>query len=716
MPVYEYQGQHYEMSETDPSKAKEKILSHLGTPETKVKPQAKVSVESAPATYGSDIGMQEPMGAPSATEGVGYGKSMQDFIQAASLRAKQTVPEVAQQIGEKVLSAPTQVAQQALPGVMPQGVVSMGMGLKDITNKLLQRSVQGYESKLQQIPPLERMLGSLATDIALPFAAQKAIPAASRASRTLEEARAFTQTGAEKKAAKIAKEALGENLPAARKALEGVADDVTASQAMAAIDPKTGKPKLTAPTAQALLQMAQKKDPEFFANLFGKQEQERLRQLGIVAKGEDATAARQAQEEMRRFTNEKLIPTLNTELESANIAGKLKPKFEKEAAKMAGAAKMKVEDVRRFTAAQDRAKEMSRQMMIDKGLPVGAARYTYIGELGPKAEQVAQQSANASLPFGEASRFAQAASQSLEAHGLKPLESSKVVSSVASKLKDPSIAGNRDAEIALRRIGQDIQKWTDNNGVIDAFALDSIRKNSVNAVAKKLFAGDPAGQKKFAGQITAKINPLIVNAVEEAGGTDYAKYLKDYAIASQEIAQTKAGAEALKLYQSSPSEFVKFVEGNSPETVERIFGTGKYDLAKEMSANASMRLEKVAGEVKTAEAISEQAKMGQERLKTVLENNVRKFKIPGFGLFSAKKNAANSILEVLQERLDKKTMMYLTDAAKDAKTFNDLIKGLPIRERKKFEKVIADPETGKAIATMIGATEVQSKIPKQEKQ
>jgi hypothetical protein len=715
MPVYEYQGQHYELSETDPAKAKERILSHLGQSAPKVE-ETKVEQpkEQAPATYGADIPMQEPMGIPSATEGEGYGKSLQDIIKAASLRAKQTLPEVAQ-TGAQFISAPTQAVQKALPGVLPQGVANLGMGLKDITNKLLERSVQGYESKLQQIPPLERMLGSLATDIGLPFAAEKAVPMMSKAASALEEARAFTQTGAEKKAAKIAKEALGENLPQARKALENVAEDATPAQAFAAIDPKTGKPKLTAPTAQALLQMAQKKDPEFFANLFGKQEQERIRQLSAVAQGADQTAARQAQEQMRKFTNERLIPTLNTELESANIAGKLKPKYEKEAERMAGAAEQKVEDVRRFTAVQDRAKDLSRQMMIEKGLPVGAARYTYVGELGPKAEQVAQQSANASLPFGEASRFAKAASQSLEAHGLKPLESGKVVSSVESKLKDPSIAGNRDAEIALKRIGQDIQKWTDNNGVIDAFAIDSIRKNSVNAVAKKLFAGDPAGQKKFAAQITSQINPLIVKAVEDAGGTEYAKYLRDYSAASQQIAQTKAGAEALRLYESSPSEFVKFVEGNKPETVENIFGAGKYDLAKEMSANASTRLEKVAGEVKTEQAISEQAKLGQERLKDVLQSNVSKFKIPSFGIFGAKKAAANSILEVLQERLDKRTMMYLTESAKDAKTFKQLIDGMPVRERKQFEKVIADPETGKAIATMIGAQEAKSEISKQEK-
>ena len=59
--------------------------------------------------------------------------------------------------------------------------------------------------------------------------------------------------------------------------------------------------------------------------------------------------------------------------------------------------------------------------------------------------------------------------------------------------------------------------------------------------------------------------------------------------------------------------------------------------------------------------------------------------------------------------------MYLTESAKSAKNFNQLINGLPIRERKRFEKVISDPETGNEIATMIGATEAQSKITKQEK-
>ena len=43
MPEYEYQGKHYELSETDPAKAKEKIISATGG-----EPKASVSVEGAP--------------------------------------------------------------------------------------------------------------------------------------------------------------------------------------------------------------------------------------------------------------------------------------------------------------------------------------------------------------------------------------------------------------------------------------------------------------------------------------------------------------------------------------------------------------------------------------------------------------------------------------------------------------------------------------------
>ena len=66
MPVYEYQGQHYDISETDPSKAKEKIIAHLG----KSEPEAKVSVEGAPADIPkTDYKPATGLTTPQVTEG-----------------------------------------------------------------------------------------------------------------------------------------------------------------------------------------------------------------------------------------------------------------------------------------------------------------------------------------------------------------------------------------------------------------------------------------------------------------------------------------------------------------------------------------------------------------------------------------------------------------------------------------------------------------------
>ena len=50
MPVYEYQGKHYELSETDPAKAKEKIISSTGG-----EPKASVSVEAAPKDLATSV-------------------------------------------------------------------------------------------------------------------------------------------------------------------------------------------------------------------------------------------------------------------------------------------------------------------------------------------------------------------------------------------------------------------------------------------------------------------------------------------------------------------------------------------------------------------------------------------------------------------------------------------------------------------------------------
>ena len=494
------------------------------------------------------------------------------------------------------------------------------------------------------------------------------------------------------RAARIAREAVGEDLDTARNALRAAfTEDVTAAQALARIDPKTGAPMLNMPTAQALLQRASSRDPRFFTTMFGEQEAARYNALADIAGGANQTAARAAQKEMKNMLNQRLIPVLETELGAANIAGELGPKFRTEAARFGQAAADKVEDVRRFSAAAERAG--TKQVIPVPGQPRAPQRYTYMGELAERAEQVAADAAEGSLRFGEAARFNQAAADSLAAHNLKPLKTESIVSAIDRKLADPAIGPNKDVQRVLTRVRDDLTEWTNAGGVIDAWALDTIRKSAVNQAARDILGAgaDPKAVKKLASQVLSDVRPLMVNAVEEAGGAGYGAYLKAYERGMQEIGQTKLGGEALRLYLSSPNEFVKLVEGNSPKVVEKIFGPGSYNIFKEMSVDAQQRLGKVAAEVKRGEAIKGQAAAGEPALVELLKENAPSFKLPNW--FSMVATTGNKMLDILENKIGKKTMDALTEASKSAKSFDELLATLPANERIKVLKVIENPST-----------------------
>jgi hypothetical protein len=507
------------------------------------------------------------------------------------------------------------------------------------------------------------------------------------------------QSRASKRAAKIASEALGTNLGEARQILKGAADDITASQALALINPETGRAVLTAPTAQALLKRAEARDANFYIKLFGEQDAARIKQLEQIAGGSNQTAARQAREQLKTELNERLIPTLKTELEAANIAGKQKPRLAGEAQRMEDAAAQKVGDVRRFTAAQPRAEEMARSRLIQEGKPVGAVKYTYVGgDLQKRAEQVALDAAEGSLRFGDAARFARAAEQSLEAHGLRPLTGESVVASITGKLRDPQFAGNADIRNSLINVAKDIRQWTTKGGVIDAFALDSIRKNSVNATIQKMYpAASKQEQKALASKVLESIKPTIIDSIESAGGTGYRQYLTDYALGSQKIAQTKLGGELLGLYQTSPKDFVRWVEGNAPQEIEKVFGPGSYNIFKEMSVSVQQRLGKISGELQRDVVASEQAIKGEKTLADILKTNLDFFRLPHW--LSKGTTLTNDMISRLEDRVSKDTLQALTDAAKSAKSFDELLSLIPDKNKQEVVKVLAtSPTAGGVIA------------------
>jgi hypothetical protein len=502
------------------------------------------------------------------------------------------------------------------------------------------------------------------------------------------------------RAGRIARQAVGpQQLQRARAALQAAAgEDITAAQALARLS-ETGE-QLNLPVAQALLRRAAERDPDFFTTLFSQQDMARLRTLEELAGGTNQTAANEARKEMQKLLNERLIPTLKTEIEAANIAGRMVPRMEQQIADLEGAAAGRVEDVRRMTAASERATAAGRQQLVERGLPVSGTRYTYMGELSRAADQFAEDAAAGSLRLGEAARFNQAALQSLEAHGLRPLRADSINRAIQTRLADPRLApGNRDLQTALTRVGEDIAQWTNSNGIIDAWALDTIRKNSINAYVNSLPL-NPKQARSLAADLTEQIRPVLIDAVETAGGTGYRRYLQDYARGMQLIGQTKLGAEAMKLYAENPTGFIKLVEGNDPKRIRQIFGPGSDNIFKELSANTQRRLGGIAGELKREAAIDAQSTAGEKALIDLLKDNLSLLRFPNF--LNVYATGYNNAVAALEQKVGRRTLEILTEAAKSAKSFDDLLNVLPAADRNVVLRALQDPTTFRASQPVVG--------------
>jgi hypothetical protein len=501
------------------------------------------------------------------------------------------------------------------------------------------------------------------------------------------------------KAASMARDAFGADIDLAVTALRNAKPGMSVSQTLADAG-------IVNPTAQALIQKSLAKDPSFVLKLNKLQQEEGVNALSKLIGGVTQTEAKTAQEGAKNALNTALEPVKRNELATANIAGTTGTKLQTEADRMAMAAANKVDDVRRFTAAEQRAKDLAMATRQKTGLS-GTSVYNYPAELAVKADEVATQAANASLRFGEAAQFKQAAADSLTAYGLKPLEPTSIISNIAKVSKNPEFAGNKDIAVSLGRVADDITAWTNSGGVIDAFALDAIRKNSVNAAIRDLYpTADAKTQKQLAAGVLSKVKPLIVDAIESSGGTGYGKYLEDYAAGANRIAQQKLSAEALDLYKNNPKGFIKLVEGETPDVVEKIFGPGNYDIARQMAddlmkpaSQTQMGVLKETTRVPKATIEAEfQASAGQDALRDLMLSHLNKFRLPSY--LSAVFSTANKGIQVLESALGAKTMKTLTEGFKSGKGTEELLSTLPAEQRYKIIDALSKVTTKGALVEM----------------
>jgi hypothetical protein len=485
------------------------------------------------------------------------------------------------------------------------------------------------------------------------------------------------------KAADIARNALGPDLPEVLNALKAAqGKGVSAAQATADIN---------SPTFQALIDRATARDPRFLSALEKSQGETSLNALSKLAGGKTAADVRATTEGAKEAARSITSPMRESALTRANL-GKEVARLEGLSADLGGQAAAKVQEVRRLMELGDLANASARLNLIKRDLPVGLTKYTYSGELAERAfNEWSNKAADASLDLGQGARFAEQAAGALRSVGIKPLEGEPLVRSLKAVANNPEFAGNDVLLGAMRNVSDDIAKWTDGGGIIDARALDAIRKNSVNAAIQQLRPGmDATSQRNLAAGVLSRVKPAIDNAIEAAGGAGYRDYLKEHAKLSQKIAEKQLTGEALKLWkQPNKDAFVRLVQNESHEAVEKILGPGKYNIAVELAENTLAPLQNEASKVIRNANIKSQVENGQTALKELLLQNMSKFRLPSY--LSAVAATTNKALNILETKIGVKTMNTLTEALKTPEGAAQLLESLPAAERNRVLQLIADP-------------------------
>lgn len=493
--------------------------------------------------------------------------------------------------------------------------------------------------------------------------------------------RSSAPSAAELKAGAIARTSLGKDLPAVLETLKNAKPGESVGEITASLEN---------PTWQALIGNALERDPQFMRKiqLFG--EDESLKALARLAGGDNAAQTRQILENAKSALTTTTTPMREAALNRANL-GKAVSEYESTAGRLSEEAASEVQKVRDLIKAGELTQASARLDLIKRGLPVGATKYTYKNELAEKAfNEWSDRAAQGSLDLGEGARFAQGAADALRSVGIKPIEGKKLAQSIGRIADNPSFAGDDVLIGAVKNVADDITRWTDNGGVIDARALDAIRKNSVNAAIEKLRPGmDATSQRNLASKVLTDIKPALVNAIENSGGAGYRKYLEEYSSGMQKIAEKKLSAEALRLWKTNPDEFVRLVNNESPEAVEKILGPGRYNIATELSDNTLATLTEQAQKRMTQLSVQKQISEGQKAVSELIKQQTETFRFPSFLNFWA--SAGNKALSEFEKAVGKETVDLITQAMKNPRSAANLLEQLPAKDRNQVINLLSDP-------------------------
>jgi hypothetical protein len=510
---------------------------------------------------------------------------------------------------------------------------------------------------------------------------------------------AFTGRLAAVKAGQISRDIAGDQIAAIRAALAAAPEDLTAAQAAAGVQKNA---------FQALGAFASKTD-EISLKL-KQQAADDLAVLQRMAEGGNETEMRRAYEASIARLNKLTQDMRNIELGAANQAAqtlnRLAPQAQQRQESMVNALRggIPVTPPLPGQAVISPVTEAAQQAAVAaKGKP----GFLSAGDRAQEWQQTSDIFADLAKQRRAEAGFLERQIGSLEDYGLRPLDAGSITRAIDAKLAQPGLRASSNVAKILATIKDDIANLTEKGGgVIDAHDLYTLRKEGINERIMQIMGQtDPKISAKVTRSVLQEVRPLIDDAIEKAGGTGWRDYLKTYATNMQAIDQKAMAAEAARLFEKSPQEYIRLVRGNNPDAVEAIFGPGSYDIFKEMSGKMPT-LEKLAAGIERTGAMEDAARLGQPDFAEAIERAGRTF--PRLrNMLDPRVTFANLTLDQLEGLIGPKIAAKLRDGMVSGKSALEMLNTLPAVERGAVLRMLNNPATwGKGGAAVTRAAAV----------
>ena len=425
------------------------------------------------------------------------------------------------------------------------------------------------------------------------------------------------------KAGQIIREALGEDIEAAKAAFRALSpnDQRLAQQVLieAGVEPSPffGLGKIA----------TREMDPDTAARILAQQEAARTGRLAEAAGGETATMRRSAAETGRRGVTEATGPTREAALTRANVAGRVVP----EAEALAAAARQRADEITasgfvpRMRGLEERAGEQAAIMGDKPALFPDMERIQQTRGIAGAAGERADKAMAAQIGLRGVARDMEDVVADLAAEGMQPLTVAPISQAIRAMAAAPGTRASKLQRRALVTAANQLDALADVNGVIDARDLYQFRKSELGDIVNVLLSGrnmPPSGVKEGAAKLMGDIRPMIDDAIERAGGVGFKDYLTRTRQGFEAINRQELAAKGAQLAQESPEEFTALMRGERPKMVEDIMGKGtkQYDIGGMALADPAryLAMKTSAGELETLNKMSQLGARGEARAGNIL--------------------------------------------------------------------------------------------------